>query len=178
MTSCPVADLERACQKVNNSEQLTKSLIDYLLEQYSLYRGQEINEIVQQAEKWLLLETIDAAWKQHMFNLDHLKEGIGLRSWGQKNPLIEYKREAFIMFQDMMQQVKADIVHHIFHLNLEKFNQRTLEERREQELDELSMSAASGSDDKVEQRRAEDKVGRNEPCSCGSGKKYKKCCGA
>lgn len=83
------------------------------------------------------------------------------------------------MFQNMMQQVKADVVHRIFHLNIERFNQHELEQRREQELDELSMSAAAIAEDgKVEQRRAEDKVGRNEPCSCGSGKKYKKCCGA
>lgn len=179
MTGCPLAELEQVTKTVHTTEQFTTSLINYLLEQYALYRGQEKNEIIQEAEKWLLLETIDSAWKQHMYNLDHLKEGIGLRSWGQKNPLIEYKREAFGMFQDMMQQVKADIVHHIFHLNLEKFNQHTLEERRQQELDELSMSAAAlGQGQQVEQRRAEDKVGRNEPCSCGSGKKYKKCCGA
>lgn len=179
MTSCPVAEFERVAGNTKSSDELTTTLINYLLEQYSLYRGQEQHEVVREAEKWLLLETIDNTWKQHMFNLDHLKEGIGLRSWGQKNPLIEYKREAFGMFQDMMRQVKADIVHHIFHLNLEHFNQRSLEERRQRELDEVSLSAAAaGQDQQVEQRRVEDKVGRNEPCSCGSGKKYKKCCGA
>lgn len=179
MTGLPLADLERISSHTSTSEQCTTDTVNYLLEQYTLYRNRQNNETVQQAEKWLLLETIDAAWKQHMFNLDHLKEGIGLRGWGQKNPLIEYKREAFEMFQNMMQQVKADVVHRIFHLNIERFNQHELEQRREQELDELSMSAAAIAEDgKVEQRRAEDKVGRNEPCSCGSGKKYKKCCGA
>lgn len=179
MTGCPLSMFESIGEKSSSSEQLSKDLINYILEQYSLYRSQQKHETIQQAEKWLLLDTIDGAWKQHMFNLDHLKEGIGLRGWGQKNPLIEYKREAFDMFQEMMQQVKADIVHHVFHLNLDHFNEQEIEERREQELDELSLSAASvGETQKVEQRRAEDKVGRNDPCACKSGKKFKKCCGA
>lgn len=179
MTGLPIVMFEPIGQQSNSIEQLTKDLINYLLEQYALYRGRQRQETIQQAEKWLLLDIIDGAWKQHMFNLDHLKEGIGLRGWGQKNPLLEYKREAFDMFQEMMQQVKADIVHHIFHLNLEKFNEQEFEERREQELDELSLNAtAAGDTQKTEQRRVEDKIGRNDPCSCNSGKKFKKCCGA
>ena len=75
-----------------------------------LYRNRSQDKMIQEAEKWLMLETIDQAWKQHMLNLDNLKEGIGLRGWGQKNPFIEYKREAFAMFQDMMKSVRLDIV--------------------------------------------------------------------
>jgi preprotein translocase subunit SecA len=131
--------------------------------------------MIQEAEKWLMLETIDKAWKQHMYNLDHLKEGIGLRGWGQKNPLIEYKREAFAMFKDMMEHVRFDIVHHIFHLNLERFNQVELERKRERELEQLNM--VGGDDSAAPAQRTVEKVGRNEPCSCGSGRKYKKCCG-
>ena len=112
-----------------------------------------------------------------MLNLDHLKEGIGLRGWGQKNPLIEYKREAFGMFQDMLNQVRWDIVHHIFHLNLERFNQQELEHKREQELEELNLISGGEESSKKPVQRAEEKVGRNDPCPCGSGKKYKKCCG-
>jgi preprotein translocase subunit SecA len=121
-----------------------------------------------------------------MLNLDHLKAGSGLRGWGQKTPLIEYKKEAFAMFQDMMEFVRRDIIHHIFHLKLERFNHHELERKRERELDQLSLSAGpenggnalSGSKGKaaVQQVRQEDKHGRNEPCPCGSGKKYKKCC--
>ena len=96
--------------------------------------------IIKTAEKWLVLETIDQAWRQHMLNLDHLKEGIGLRGWGQKNPLIEYKREAFDMFREMMAHIRFDIVHHIFHLNLTQFNEQEFEQRREQELDQLNFS--------------------------------------
>ena len=75
-----------------------------------------------------------------MLNLDHLKEGIGLRGWGQKNPLIEYKREAFDMFREMMTHIRFDIVHHIFHLNLTQFNEQEFEQRRDAELDQLNFS--------------------------------------
>ena len=72
----------------------------------TIYRNRQNQEIIHNAEKWLMLETIDQAWKQHMLNLDHLKEGISLRHMAQKNPLIEYKREAFAMFQEMMQDIQ------------------------------------------------------------------------
>jgi preprotein translocase subunit SecA len=135
---------------------------------------------MQQAEKWLMLETIDNAWKQHMLNLDHLREGIGLRSWGQKNPLLEYKKEAFDMFQEMMTTIKLDIVHHIFHLNVERFDQHALEARRQRELEQLNFSAAADTTDETTRQAAQpgqERAGRNEPCPCGSGKKYKKCHG-
>jgi len=164
-------------QKFNEqtSETLQKDLINFLTLRYELYRKQQPEEVIKEAEKWLILETIDQAWKQHMVNLDHLKEGIGLRGWGQKNPLIEYKRESFAMFQDMMEHVRFDIVHHIFHLNLERFDSQGIEQKRERELDQLNLNTGE-SERVVEQRRSE-KVGRNDPCPCGSGKKYKKCCG-
>jgi len=167
----------------SNSEILKKDLLDFILESYDLYRKQQPQEVIQEAEKWMVLEIIDQAWKQHMVNLDHLKEGIGLRGWGQKNPLIEYKREAFAMFQDMMSHVRRDVVHHLFHLNLEQFDSHGFEERREKELDQLNMLSADAvsaqqesGDIVIGQRKIEEKVGRNDPCPCGSGKKYKKCC--
>ncbi len=127
-----------------------------------------------------MLETIDQAWKQHMINIDHLKEGIGLRGWGQKNPLIEYKKEAFEMFEEMMKQIRADIVHHVFHIKPEAFDKSRMIERRERELHEMKMNASDNS--KAESgpgtvRKEEVRIGRNESCSCGSGKKFKKCCG-
>ena len=150
-----------------------------LSELFHQLRNKGDQEIVQQAEKWLMLETIDQAWKQHMLNLDHLKEGIGLRGWGQKTPLIEYKREAFDMFRDMMDQIRRDVVRHIFHLNVERFDERAIEAKREKELDELNLvSGESQNEPKKPVQRDGDKVGRNDPCPCGSGKKYKKCHGA
>ncbi|HZW60948.1 MAG TPA: preprotein translocase subunit SecA [Candidatus Babeliales bacterium] len=179
LTGFKVSDFEQAGFNTQAVEQLEKDLINFLLEKYTLYRNQQKQEVIQNAEKWLLLEVIDQAWKQHMLNLDHLKEGIGLRGWGQKNPLIEYKRESFAIFEEMMQQVRSDVVHHIFHLNLERFNQHELEEKREQELDELYMTSgeSGGKPTANVQVRNEDKVGRNDPCPCGSGLKYKKCHG-
>lgn len=178
ITSLPKESLNAVKISTANSDILEKDLSNYLLEQYALYRNQQNMEVVHQAEKWLMLETIDQAWKQHMLNLDNLKEGIGLRGWGQKNPLVEYKREAFAMFQDMMNSVRQDIVRHIFHLNLERFNAHELEAKRERELEQLNMISSDTSEGKGQQQQAAaDKTGRNDPCPCGSGKKYKKCHG-
>ena len=186
ITAIPVETIRAAGFNTSNVEILKSDITHFMTKQYELFREQQDTKIIQEAEKWLMLEIIDQAWKQHMLNLDHLKEGIGLRGWGQKTPLIEYKKEAFIMFQDMMQFVRRDIVHHIFHLKLERFNQHELERKREQELDQLSMiagpdnggNALNESKNKVavQQARHEEKPGRNEPCACGSGKKAKKCC--
>ena len=125
-----------------------------------------------------MLETIDQAWKNHMLNLDSLKEGIGLRGWGQKNPLIEYKKEAFYMFQDMMRAVNFDIVHRIFSIDINRFNQAELERRRQLELDQMSLQAGGTTEDAPQPVTKSDaqRVGRNDDCPCGSGKKYKKCC--
>lgn len=178
ITRLPEEKIKGAQLDTKTSEGLTRDLINFLLEQYELYRNQQKEEVVRQAEKWLMLETIDQAWKQHMLNLDHLKEGIGLRGWGQKNPLIEYKREAFDMFQDMMIDIRRDIVRHIFHMNLERFDQHEIERRRERELEDLNMISAESSEEPAQPAvREEPKIGRNDPCPCGSGKKYKKCHG-
>jgi len=178
LTGIPVSEIDKAGVNVSNTDTLTHDLNNLLLEKYQLYRGQKNRERIQEAEKWLMLETIDQSWKQHMLNLDHLKEGISLRSWGQKNPLIEYKREAFDMFTDMMQQIRTDIVFHIFHLNLDMFNEHAIEERRERELEELNMIGGDETSQATQVVRNEEKIGRNDPCPCGSGKKYKKCCGS
>ncbi len=175
-------------QKINrrNFEEFRSDLINVLLLRYELMfkvgDGEELTPratLLQEAQKWVVLEAIDQAWKQHMLNLDHLKEGIGLRGWGQKNPLIEYKREAFAMFEDMMRDIGYEIVHNIFHINLEYFNQQELENKRERELEEMNMQGAGDSVDADTPKQAVRKevTGRNELCPCGSGKKYKKCCG-
>ena len=163
-----------------SAETFEHDLANFVIAKYTEFKNQVGAEQIQDAEKWIMLETIDQAWKQHMINIDHLKEGIGLRGWGQKNPLIEYKKEAFEMFEEMMKQIRLDIVHHVLHIKPEAFDKSRLIERRERELHEMKMNASDNS--KAETgpasvRREEDKVGRNEPCSCGSGKKFKKCCG-
>lgn len=179
ITGTSVEEFAKAPFDRSNSDSLKKDVTGFCLEKYVLYRSQQKEEMIRDAEKWLVLETVDQTWKQHMINIDHLKEGIGLRGWGQKNPLIEYKREAFGMFQDMMQYIRRDIVGHIFHLNLDLFNKQELEARREKELEALKM-LSSDTTGAVHQQKAPGapQVGRNDPCPCGSGKKYKKCCGA
>lgn len=160
-----------------NSEELERVLVEFLIKEYMAYRNHENKEMMHQAEKWLMLETIDQAWKQHMVNIDHLKEGIGLRGWGQKNPLIEYKRESFDMFEDMMRNIRSDIIHHIFHINPEHFNQSKIEAKREKEMEQMKMISSSQTTETSESARSDDsKIGRNNDCICGSGKKYKKCC--
>ncbi len=162
-----------------NTEHFAQVLIDHILTYYEQYIDGRDHALLQEAQKWLMLNAIDQAWKQHMLNLDHLKEGIGLRGMGQKNPLIEYKREAYGLFEDMMSAIRFEIIHHIFHLNMERFDRQHFERERERELEDVQMSGGSEADitKTVQAVRSENVVGRNEACSCGSGKKYKKCCG-
>ena len=184
LTGLKPSDFESKKFSLKSSDGFEIELGNFILEKYSHVRQRQNQDIIQNAEKWLMLETIDQAWKQHMLNLDHLKEGISLRSYSQKNPLIEYKREAFQMFQEVMKDIQRITVHHIFHLNTERFDQHELEKKRERELDQINLLAGHGSDDGHDheghshtQARAADQVGRNDQCPCGSGKKYKKCHG-
>ncbi|MGE0206316.1 MAG: preprotein translocase subunit SecA [Candidatus Babeliales bacterium] len=175
LSGMPLEILKQANFNYSSQGTLSRDVIAFLMKHYEEQRRAKDAARIHDAEKWLMLEMIDQAWKQHMLNLDHLKEGIGLRGWGQKNPLIEYKREAFYMFQDMMRAIRFDVVYNVFHLNLEHFNKQDLEKKREAELAELHM-AASAQEEPKQMVREGDKVGRNDPCTCGSGKKYKKCC--
>jgi len=114
--------------------------------------------------------------------MDHLKEGIGLRGYGQKNPLNEYKKEAFDLFMTMIGTGKQQTLKTLMHVRLvqEDEVEKLEEERRQRQEQELQMNkGAAGQDEKGREpvKRDGDKVGRNAPCPCGSGKKYKKCCG-
>lgn len=157
--------------------QLPEIISDIIASQYALRRDGKHDEQVINAEKWIMLETIDQAWKQHMLNLDRLQEGISLRSWGQKNPLIEYKKEAFAMFSDMINSIHWETIHRLFHLDLSLFDTTALERQREYELDELNMIGTSDEHTNNTPIRHSPTVGRNDDCPCESGKKYKKCCG-
>jgi preprotein translocase subunit SecA len=159
------------------------AIIDYILYHYEQIRGRMSKDMLEQAEKWILLETIDHAWRLHLQNIDHLREGIGLRGYGQKNPLIEYKKESFYEFERMMEQIKWDIMQHLFKMRPDEYDASAIEEierEKEKELASLQLGgdvspSAEGGAKTV--RREAPKVGRNEPCPCGSGKKYKQCCG-
>ena len=135
--------------------------------------------LLRQLEKFIMLQTIDGLWKDHLLNMDHLKEGIGLRGYGQKNPLQEYQKEGFEMFEEMVQRIQEGMVQKLF----------TIELAQGEELEELEvqhrprrmvLSHGEGGEEKARVttvRRDSTKVGRNDPCPCGSGKKYKRCHG-
>ncbi len=140
-------------------------------------------EPMRQLERMILLQMVDTHWKEHLLNMDHLKEGIGLRGYGQKNPLDEYKKEGFNLFIAMIETVKEQTVGTLMRVQIVQDDEvARLEEeqrrQREKEL-ELARAAGAGTEDKPAKtvRRQEEKIGRNKPCPCGSGKKYKKCCG-
>jgi preprotein translocase subunit SecA len=144
-------------------------------------------ELLRRVERDIMLQIVDAQWKDHLYSLDHLKEGIGLRGYGQRDPLVEYKKESYALFQDMKDRVDEEMVRYLWLL------------RPVMRAAPLTMSggetaaslfgapsggnsrqpARTGGDDVIKTvRREEPKVGRNDPCPCGSGKKYKKCHGA
>ncbi|MFH1461619.1 MAG: preprotein translocase subunit SecA [bacterium] len=171
---------EQANMNTSDTVAFQNKVIEFLSYQYEQYRSLLEQEMVREAEKWILLETVDQAWKKHLQNVDHLKEGIGLRGYGQKNPLIEYKKEAFDLFQDMMYEIKWDIVRMIFRMHPENFNTariNEIERAREKELESVQVGGDESSKGQKTVKREDPKVGRNDPCPCGSGKKFKKCCG-
>jgi preprotein translocase subunit SecA len=134
-------------------------------------------------EKYLLLQVIDQQWKDHLLNVDHLKEGIGLRGYGQRDPLIEYKRESFELFQSMLERIQDRVVKILWKIELAREGDREESQRVQRALppqppkQQLTFSGAP-KEAAAPVKRAQAKVGRNDPCPCGSGKKYKKCHGA
>jgi len=170
-------------------------------------------------ERMIMLSVLDGQWKDHLLSMDHLKEGIGLRGYGQHDPLVEYKRESYEMFEAMMQRFQEETVRYLYLLQVIEAEpqrqqvtaaegltmdgvpfdptrpvapppqngnrraatsmddmEREFRRKKERELQAARMAGAGESD--IQQRRVGDKIGRNDPCPCGSGKKYKKCCGA
>lgn len=142
-------------------------------------------ETVLELSKLIYIQILDTQWKDHLTNIEQLKEGIGLRGYAQVNPLNEYKKEAFDMFGTMTERIEAETVLYMYRLDISDEDVALEESRHEQEM-VFSHADASGFGDtpageaiqtSAPVRRATPKVGRNEPCPCGSGKKYKFCCG-
>ncbi len=154
-------------------------LVDFLLLEYEQHRGKLNQELIDDAEKWLLLESVDHAWKRHLQNIDHLKEGINLRSYGQKNPLVEYKKESFAEFEEMMENIKYTVIQSFFKTKPDTINEAAIKEisaEKERALAEIQIGHSEDTEPQAIRREAP-KVGRNDSCPCGSGKKYKHCCG-
>ena len=176
-----------------NTAELVGEATDYLAgvakEIYN-HKEQEVGEANMRAiEKSIALQTIDVMWMSHLDEIDYLREGIGLRGYGQRDPLVEYKREAFTMFSYLMDNIKSTITHTIFRVSVAPIAQKemTIPEKNLNfsGAEEAESFASAREIQDGETREApkqkpiinEDKIGRNDPCPCGSGKKYKKCCG-
>jgi preprotein translocase subunit SecA len=139
------------------------------LERRGLARGDGVATF-EEAERRTLLSVVDSRWREHLYEMDYLREGIGWRGLSQRDPLVEYKREGFDIFQEMERGLKADYVTYIYRVENIKL--------REEEMQQLSYSGGEEPNQRPKSlRRAATKIGRNEPCPCGSGKKYKKCHG-
>ena len=132
-------------------------------------REQELGEeTIRHIEKVILLRIVDEKWMDHLDAMDQLRQGIGLRAYGQKDPLVEYKFEGYEMFQNMINGIQEDVVRYIFRVNVVKepvHQHQNIVENRYSE------------DTPKQPKKVENRIGRNDPCPCGSGKKYKKCCG-
>ncbi len=199
------ADLDNEADPLTREELLDK-LEDDIMDAYDR-REQELGaQLVRDLERWVLLQLIDQHWREHLYNMDYLREGIHLRALGQKDPLSEYRLEGHTMFDEMMGIVTAEFVRYMFHIQVDR-----APEAEEQRVDNVDYSYADdpmqgfdGADagdggeiveadyeEEAEQRRGppvavveqrvlsdDQKVGRNDPCPCGSGKKYKRCHGA
>jgi len=171
------------------SQEIEETIWEKLKAKYSGKEKQIGEEAMRTYERIIMLNIIDAQWKDHLLALDHLKQGIGLVGYGQKDPLVEYKKESFDMFQAMLDRIDTITIRSLFNLQVvaeespEEIQRRRLAARRRGSMQftgpNQGAAAAGEEAGKIKTVvRAEPKVGRNDPCPCGSGKKYKKCHGA
>jgi len=193
--------------KIQNTEEMVEGkdaegILDYLVEAIKSAYMEKENKmppgLMQHIEKMIMLQVIDTKWKDHLYAMDNLREGIGLRAYGQRDPLVEYQHEGYDMFMAMIESIKHETIEFLFKVQAVKEESpiRGVFQSLPQEfvkteaapMSKISAPKAHGEEEfqeelpetrpSVEQyKRSEPKVGRNDPCTCGSGKKYKKCCG-
>ncbi len=196
-----------------NRGELGDAIFEKLKERYDAKEKLIGPDAMRHHERMIMLSVIDQQWKDHLLSMDHLKEGIGLRGYGQHDPLVEYKKESFDMFEAMMQRFQEDTVRYLYLMQiLERPPEAAaaprpaevpahegdgngrrpprmvstsadeLEEafmrRKRRELEQARMAGGGDAPQVQQVIRGQEKVGRNDPCPCGSGKKYKKCHGA
>jgi preprotein translocase subunit SecA len=180
------ADSERIDIPNMTSQEVVDAVWERLKVKYEKKEDQIGPEAMRTYERIIMLNIIDAQWKDHLLSLDHLKQGIGLVGYGQKDPLVEYKKQSFDLFQEMLDRIDTTTIRSLFNLQVvSEQAPETLQQRRARRAASLKFTgpnqgaAPAGEEDgKVKTVvRDQPKVGRNEPCPCGSGKKYKKCHG-
>jgi preprotein translocase subunit SecA len=180
-------------------DQIRSELRSRILDKYQKKEANIGPDLMRTHERIIMLQVVDTQWKDHLYAMDHLKEGIGLRGYGQRDPLIEYKKESFDMFEAMWDRIEEEIVRILF--LLQPVREPSFEARPAARPLRLSFNDPAATPSSFEAprpvgagprreseggvnaavktvRRPAEKVGRNDPCPCGSGKKYKKCCGA
>ncbi len=200
-------------------DELANATVEAVIKRYEEKEKQFGADLMRWLERRIILDVVDSQWKDHLLSLDHLKEGIGLRGYGQKDPLVEFKKEAFILFEDMMARIDNETIRYLFHIQMQQGEQppaqgagqptpppqpvrpradaaiasaaarasepqhlpsvaREIERRQQRHQRDLQYQTGPAQAEAPKPVRAGAKVGRNEPCPCGSGKKYKKCHGA
>ncbi|RUM47375.1 MAG: preprotein translocase subunit SecA [Desulfocapsa sp.] len=168
-----------------NPEEFTEKVASVVRDHYKEQEEANGEDTQRHLERVILLQTVDTHWKDHLLSMDHLKQGIGLRGYGQKNPLDEYKKEGYDLFLNMIENVKHETVSTLMRVRVmhQEDVERLEEERRQKQLEaqaqaKLNQGAAGEATPRQKpEKREGDKIGRNAPCPCDSGKKYKKCCG-
>ena len=170
-----------------SSEEIEDVIWEKLKAKYAVKEKQIGEEAMRTYERIIMLNIIDAQWKDHLLALDHLKQGIGLVGYGQKDPLVEYKKESFDMFQAMLDRIDTTTIRSLFNLQVvseqapDELQRRRAARRSSLNFTGPNQGAAAGGEEAGKVKtvvRSQPKVGRNDPCPCGSGKKYKKCHGA
>jgi len=202
-----------------NHDELAEATVETVKNRYAEKEKQFSPDLLRWLERRIILDVVDTQWKDHLLSLDHLKEGIGLRGYGQKDPLVEFKKEAFVLFEDMMARIDNETIRYLFHVQVQQGEAppsqpreaapaaprqlhsaaaavasaaarveeaparlpdfaRALERKQERQQKDLQFQTGAGQAEAPKPVRAGAKVGRNDPCPCGSGKKYKKCHGA
>jgi preprotein translocase subunit SecA len=191
-------------EKGINREKLKEKLLNDMKRAYEIRESSIGSDIMRWLERTIMLQVIDSKWKDHLYAMDQLREGIGLRAYGQKDPLIEYKREAYEMFMNMVYRIKEEVLSFLFkvqpikkeeaipirtaimpskiqfqHEEIGQFERKATSKKISIQAQEKPSQFRENipSEESSTIRRQGPKIGRNDPCPCGSGKKYKKCCG-
>ncbi|MDP2853228.1 MAG: preprotein translocase subunit SecA [Smithellaceae bacterium] len=160
-----------------NSVEAIRDFILQNVQQYLRDKEKEFGpDMTTYLMKVIMLQAIDTHWKEHLLSMDHLREGIGLRGYGQKDPVREYQREGYAMFMEMISRIKMDTLEKLCMVRIQK--EEEIEEIRQKQKQDYVLSRGEDTPMNQTVKRESEKVGRNDPCPCGSGKKYKKCCGA
>ena len=156
-------------------EGVAQLIADACLGEYEQREASVGAEDFRHLERIVMLQTVDNLWKDHLLTMDHLKEGIGLRGYAQQDPLIIYKKEGFELFQDMISRIKEETVGILFRIQISE--PKKIDDLRQPREQKMIFSGGEEPSRKSPVKRTQNKVGRNAPCPCGSGKKFKKCCG-